>query len=56
MATISQLNKPASEWGVGGTPLVSMMNLERRWVGGWERALGGGWVLALTPPFPVMGC
>lgn len=30
MATVSDLAKPAIDWTVGGTPLVSMMNLERR--------------------------
>lgn len=30
MATISDMNKTADEWGVGGTPLVSMMTIERR--------------------------
>jgi hypothetical protein len=30
MATISDLNRTVCEWGVGGTPLVSLMHLERR--------------------------
>ena len=30
MATVHGLNRAAAEWQVGGTPLVSMMHLERR--------------------------
>ena len=30
MATIANLHLPASKWTVGGTPLLSMMWLERR--------------------------
>ena len=30
MATVSQLGRPAQEWTVGGTPLTSLMCLERR--------------------------
>lgn len=30
MATVFGLQKPAAEWGVGGTPLLSMMNMERK--------------------------
>ncbi|PRW56738.1 pyrophosphate--fructose 6-phosphate 1-phosphotransferase subunit beta [Chlorella sorokiniana] len=30
MATVSELQLPASQWTVGGTPLLSMMHLERR--------------------------
>ena len=28
MATVFDLQRPAEQWGVGGTPLVSMMALE----------------------------
>ena len=30
MATLTRLNRPTLEWGVGGTPLPSMMCIERR--------------------------
>ncbi|PSC71449.1 pyrophosphate-fructose 6-phosphate 1-phosphotransferase subunit beta 1 [Micractinium conductrix] len=30
MATVSNLHCPVAEWSVGGTPLLSMMHLERR--------------------------
>ncbi|KAL4442020.1 hypothetical protein ABPG77_011281 [Micractinium sp. CCAP 211/92] len=30
MATLSNLSAPASKWAVGGTPLLSMMHMERR--------------------------
>lgn len=30
MATVSQLGRPAQDWTVGGTPLTSLMCLERR--------------------------
>lgn len=30
MATLSNLAAPAEEWSVGGTPLPSMMAIERR--------------------------
>ena len=30
MATVGQLGRPAQEWTVGGTPLTSLMCLERR--------------------------
>lgn len=30
MATVCGLNKPSDEWQAGGTPLVSMMGVERR--------------------------
>ncbi|PSC71535.1 pyrophosphate-fructose 6-phosphate 1-phosphotransferase subunit beta [Micractinium conductrix] len=30
MATVSNLDQPANKWSVGGTPLLSMMHLERR--------------------------
>lgn len=30
MATVAELQRPASRWRVGGTPLVSLMGLERR--------------------------
>ncbi|EFN58046.1 hypothetical protein CHLNCDRAFT_34452 [Chlorella variabilis] len=30
MATVSNLQQPANKWTVGGTPLLSMMHLERR--------------------------
>ena len=30
MATVSSLNLPSEQWGVGGTPLINMMTVERR--------------------------
>lgn len=30
VASVRNLNRPAHEWAVGGTPLTSMMNIERR--------------------------
>eukprot|EP00887_Chlorella_sp_A99_P005505 scaffold1.g5505.t1 len=30
MANVTNMARPAREWGIGGTPLVSMMHLERR--------------------------
>ena len=30
IVSVKNLTKPASEWSVGGVPLVSMLNVERR--------------------------